>query len=929
MYPSRTRMLFLTAILASCVLPLSSALAQCDSWKSGFELAGTDGRVNATAVFDAGSGPGLVLGGQFHSAGATLAENIAIWDGTSFQALGSGVNGEVDALTVFDDGTGPALYVGGTFYSAGGSGARSVAKWNGSSWSTMAGGLGSGSNVYALAVYDDGTGPALYAGGYFTTAMGAPADFLARWNGSNWLPLASPIGGIVKSLCVFDDGAGPALFAAGFFLDAGGASASRIARWNGSSWSALGTGLDLFVFALCVFDDGSGSALYVGGNFSNAGGMPASRIARWNGSNWSAVGTGLFQDVYALSRFDDGTGNALYAGTLTPQPIELNHPQRWDGSSWTSVPIGLTPSTSQSLAQVFSFAVFDEGSGPRLITAGSFGKAGGVDANNVAGWDGSSWHNVGHGAGIGGPFLASPTTSGIVFDDGTGPGLYVGGIFDAAGGVSVNNVARWKDSHWTAVGDGPTNGGVNSFAVFDDGSGKVLYAGGAFTTIGGVAANHIARWNGSTWVRLESGLNGDVRALAVFDDGAGPALYVGGHFSTAGGLYSVGLARWNGSHWSPIVTGFHLENVVSSLCVFDDGTGAALYVGGVFPGDGALGLRYLARWDGSTFTNVGTPPDGNVLALTALDDGTGRALYAGGSFYNAGGVVVSHVAKWNGSAWSALGGGTSSPTGNSDVYALTVFDDGDGPQLYAGGAFVMAGGVTVNRVARWDGSAWSPLSNGVGGLSAAVLGLVVFDDGFDGKPDLYLVGNFTQTGAPPAYVSPSYRIAEWQGCGRPGVRVCNGDGTGAACPCANSGLPGRGCNNSANTGGATLLSAGWTSLAFDSLVLTSSAELSNALSIFLQGTTEIAPANFGDGLRCAGGSLKRLYVKNASSGVASAPQVGDPKVSVRSAALGDPITAGTNRVYQVYYRDPNLTFCPSPIGNSWNVSNGLRIGWLP
>ena len=52
------------------------------------------------------------------------------------------------------------------------------------------------------------------------------------------------------------------------------------------------------------------------------------------------------------------------------------------------------------------------------------------------------------------------------------------------------------------------NNTVRALTVFDDGSGPALYAGGAFTTAGGVAANHIAKWNGSSWSALGSGMNG-------------------------------------------------------------------------------------------------------------------------------------------------------------------------------------------------------------------------------------------------------------------------------------------------------------------------------------------------------------------------------------------------------------------------------------
>jgi hypothetical protein len=82
-------------------------------------------------------------------------------------------------------------------------------------------------------------------------------------------------------------------------------------------------------------------------------------------------------------------------------------------------------------------------------------------------------------------------------------------------------------------------------------------------------------------------------------------------------------------------------------------------------------------------------------------------------------------------------------------------------------------------------------------------------------------------------------------------------------------------------------------------------------------------------VRCVGGSLKRLYTHNASGGIVSAPVGSDPAVHTRSAALGDTLSSGDTRYYQVYYRDPNLAFCPAPTGNSWNVGNGLIVTWIP
>ena len=182
---------------------------------------------------------------------------------------------------------------------------------------------------------------------------------------------------------------------------------------------------------------------------------------------------------------------------------------------------------------------------------------------------------------------------------------------------------------------------------------------------------------------------------------------------------------------------------------------------------------------------------------------------------------------------------------------------------------------------------------------------------------------------PGCFADCGWRIAfqTWMnGTGGGFQTLCFGDGTQAApCPCSNNGAAGRGCENSASTGGALLGATGVTNP--DSVVLHSSGELPTALTIFLQGNTQIAPLNFGDGLRCTGGLLKRLYVKSASGGAANAPQAGDPSVSTQSANLGDPIAPGSSRWYQAYYRDANATFCPAPTGNTFNISNAVQVNW--
>jgi hypothetical protein len=165
----------------------------------------------------------------------------------------------------------------------------------------------------------------------------------------------------------------------------------------------------------------------------------------------------------------------------------------------------------------------------------------------------------------------------------------------------------------------------------------------------------------------------------------------------------------------------------------------------------------------------------------------------------------------------------------------------------------------------------------------------------------------------------------------PMYSMCDPGDTGVdGCPCQNppAGL-GRGCDNSASTGGARLTASGTASLSGDTLVFTTSGERATALSIVLQGTTTIpAGTVYGQGMRCIGGVLKRLYVKNATGGSITAPAGGDPSVSARSAALGNPILPGQNRFYLVYYRDPVvLGGCAAT--STFNATQGGRVSWTP
>lgn len=603
------------------------------------------------------------------------------------------------------------LYMGGVFQFAGNQLITNIAKWDGSNWSAL--GLGVNQTVYALAL--DGTN--LYAGGAFWTAGGSPANRIAKWNGSNWSPLGSGISGLVNgyspevySLVV----SGNTLYAGGFFTNAGGVSANFIAEWNGSAWSPVGAGVNDTVVALAV----SGTELYAGGFFTNAGGVTANKVAKWNGVNWSALGTGIGGTSFARSSPYVHTlafsGSTLYAGGdfTTAGGMDAINIARWNGSSWSALGSGLSGYTENG-PEVYSLAVC----GNDLVAAGAFSDSGGITVANIAKWNGSAWSGLGDGIWRDNSDFPSDVAEVFALAV-TGTNLVAGGYFNSAGEVRADSIAKWNGSEWSAFGEGifgwpnySYDGGVHALAL----CGNDLYLGGFFTTCGKVVADSIVKWDGNGWSALGSGLSSEdpdsphpwVNALAV----DGTNLYVAGYFAKAAGVAVNNIAKWNGTAWSALGSGIaNLDPTsyyeVLALAV----SGTNLYAGGTFTHAGGLPVTSLAKWDGNVWAAVGSDLSDPVFsqAFVYALAASGTNLYVGGDFATAGGVTVNNIAKWNGIEWSALGSGTA---GDSwpNVNALAV----KGDELYVGGEFTEAGGVAAHHIAKWDGKVWSGLGAGL------------------------------------------------------------------------------------------------------------------------------------------------------------------------------------------------------------------------
>jgi hypothetical protein len=518
-----------------------------------------------------------------------------------------------------------------------------------------------------------------------------------------------------------------------------------------------------------------------------------------------------------------------------------------------------------------------------------------------------------------------------VYDEGAGKRLFAGGKFDIAGSRFL--VARWDGASWVGIDNftgSSVNGHVQSLCVFDDGIQPVLVASGKFVTSGATPSRYIAAWDGTTWKGLGTGLDGVAWAMCTFDDGTGPALYAAGHFIDAGAANAFRIAKWDGTTWSylgsPAATG-----MVYALCVFDAGTGPALYAGGGFQSIGGIAANRVARFDGSSWSAVGTNLDnGPVKCLTVHNAGTGPALYAGGLVEVLDGAGGKGVAKWNGATWKPVGYGA-----HGGISTLASWNDGSGAKLVAGGGFLAAGGAYASHVAAWDGTKWKRLRTGIRTappyLAADVYAALPFDEGLGHGTELFVAGHFSSADG-----AATHSIARYGPCTPVGQTFCFGDGSlPTPCPCAPpdtvphpSGGSDGGCANSFVTSGAKLSASGTTNP--DTARLLVSDVFTNEFGLtefglFVSGNaSDAAGVASGDGVRCAGGTFVRFGSQNGTHGFFRYPNDSAGWSLPLSQASSVTPGSGVVRHYQLLYRNPAPGFCTP---ETFNWTNAVTLIW--
>ena len=134
----------------------------------------------------------------------------------------------------------------------------------------------------------------------------------------------SAIDGDVEVLFVHDGGAGPALYAGGAFTSIAGVPAARLARYDGVGWSPVGTGADGAVQAMTTMN----GALLVGGDFRVMGGLSSARVARWSDpctvgvASYCTAGTSASGCQAVLSTSGTPSASAASGFVATAQDVE-------------------------------------------------------------------------------------------------------------------------------------------------------------------------------------------------------------------------------------------------------------------------------------------------------------------------------------------------------------------------------------------------------------------------------------------------------------------------------------------------------------------------------------------------------------------------------------------------------------------------------
>lgn len=365
--------------------------------------------------------------------------------------------------------------------------------------------------VFTIAEAPDGD---IYVGGGFTNAGGvADADYIAKWDGTQWKPVGIPLtgGAVIANVQTIAFDAKGHLYIGGDFTDfAGIANADYFAVWDGTAWAAYGSGINERVMAIEISPAG---IIYIGGFFTSASGNADNKfISMYDPTTdtWKPLATGLIGTnsyVYTLAMSPTGI---LYIGGYFQKitGADFDRICKWDGTAFSELSGGVIDSYVQDIA--FN----DRG---EAIIVGNFTHAGGTVVNRITRWM-LQYSALGLGL------------NAIAYHVSCIKGeIYVGGSFDEAGGLPLrDHVAVYRNGAWLPIDiDFPTAATIYCVHGAQNGS---IYFGGNFTGVAktGKVAENIINSTGSAKTYPFVQIHGPGQVQSIVNYSTGRSVYFNG-----------------------------------------------------------------------------------------------------------------------------------------------------------------------------------------------------------------------------------------------------------------------------------------------------------------------------------------------------------------------------------------------------------------
>ena len=437
-------------------------------------------------VFD---GSDVIVGGRFDAAGSAFVEahHVARWSPTaSWSQVGGGVANEVGIIVEHErgvhslargaDGT---LWVGGLFSRAGDVAAMNLVRVAVDDTASAVVGPrptnGVAGMVNALATTTDGT---MIAGGEFSFAGRTAAERLAAWNGTEWAPILGGLGGFVNDMKVLRSGT---IAVAGRDLQSDGTYFGAVAFYQDNAWQVPG-GTPVNGIGLVVYEDAS-DRIWLGGSLYDESWYEKQLFVFDDGA-WSSGGDFKLANpsgdlggmVRAIAEYED---KLVIAGQFDQvDGVAARHIVTEDGAGGWEELGGIT---KEGLVWINTLAVHPT---LGLVVGGPFDTIGGAEIPNLAAWNGSEWNAIGGGVSHAGNFVY--VTRVLPYRD----GLFVAGGFDHAGATPAQNIAWFDGATWHALGGGVSDL-IATMLVKDD----VLYVGGALLHADGKPSSHFGAWD--------------------------------------------------------------------------------------------------------------------------------------------------------------------------------------------------------------------------------------------------------------------------------------------------------------------------------------------------------------------------------------------------------------------------------------------------